>query len=110
MKHRERFHLSFVSGDGDQVATDPDLIIGKVKARRYWDTAVLEPSEGQFPRLHLEFHGGYGFVVQCFEDEASWGWFLQWVRIDGFPRATIWEGRQGRETWERDHPSAPKIR
>lgn len=151
-KHREPFHLSFVSGHGDQPAPAPDLLISEVKTRRYWDTAVLEPPDGQFPRLHLEFHEGHGFVVQCFGDEASWGWFLvsgsnlgppaveinlggqalerwpaelfvsddlalravtyflqsggqarsqQWVRIDAFPRVTIWEGRQGREAWER---------
>ena len=26
---------------------------------------------------------------------------LDWVRIDGFPRETVWEGREGREAWER---------
>lgn len=26
---------------------------------------------------------------------------LRWVRIDRFPRETVWEGREGRETWEK---------
>ena len=26
---------------------------------------------------------------------------LRWVRIDAFPRETIWEGRKGKEAWER---------
>jgi hypothetical protein len=26
---------------------------------------------------------------------------LEWVRIDAFPRETVWEGREGREAWER---------
>ena len=26
---------------------------------------------------------------------------LHWVRIDAFPREIIWEGREGRERWER---------
>jgi hypothetical protein len=26
---------------------------------------------------------------------------LHWIRIDAFPRSTIWEGRAGREAWER---------
>lgn len=29
---------------------------------------------------------------------------LDWVRIDAFPREIIWEGREGREAWERAHP------
>lgn len=159
-KYRGPFHLSFVSGDGGHVASAPDLLISEVKSRRYRDTAVVEPPEAPFPRLHLEFHEGHGLVVQCFEDEASWGWFLvsssnlglptveinlggqalerwpkelfvsddlavraikyflesgeqdprqQWVRIDAFPRTTIWEGRPRRDTWERDHPAEPNI-
>ncbi|MBI3049681.1 MAG: hypothetical protein HYY76_15360 [Acidobacteria bacterium] len=26
---------------------------------------------------------------------------LEWVRIDGFPRKIVWEGREQREAWER---------
>lgn len=26
---------------------------------------------------------------------------LEWVRIDTFPREIVWEGREGREAWER---------
>jgi hypothetical protein len=29
---------------------------------------------------------------------------LEWVRIDAFPRETIWEDREGREAWERANP------
>jgi len=29
---------------------------------------------------------------------------LEWVRIDGFPRETLWEGRAQREAWERANP------
>ena len=29
---------------------------------------------------------------------------LEWVRIDGFPRETLWEGRAQREEWERANP------
>lgn len=30
---------------------------------------------------------------------------LRWVRIDEFPRQTIWESRKGREAWERANQS-----
>jgi len=29
---------------------------------------------------------------------------LEWVRIDAFPRETLWEGRAQREAWERANP------
>jgi hypothetical protein len=29
---------------------------------------------------------------------------LEWVRIDGFPRETLWEGQAQREAWERANP------
>lgn len=33
---------------------------------------------------------------------------LHWVRIDAFARETIWEGREGREAWERANPSSSR--
>jgi hypothetical protein len=33
---------------------------------------------------------------------------LAWVRLDAFPRETIWEGREGREAWERANRSASR--
>jgi len=29
---------------------------------------------------------------------------LKWVRIDRFPRETLWEGREQRQAWERTNP------
>jgi hypothetical protein len=29
---------------------------------------------------------------------------LEWVRIDAFPRETVWEGREGGQAWERANP------
>jgi hypothetical protein len=117
-----------------------------------WDGTSIAPTDGQFPLLHVDWHVGHGFVIQCYEDERSWSYFLvtsrnfsapsiemelggqalerwppelfvsveratqalnhflnsgeqdpllEWVRIDGFPRETVWQGREGREAWER---------
>ena len=33
---------------------------------------------------------------------------LEWIRIDGFPRETLWEGRAQREAWERANPNPHK--
>ena len=160
MEYRELFHLSFVSGDGHQVASAPDLLISEVKSRRYWDTAVIEPSQGNFRASTLSSTRATVLWSSASRDEASWDWFLvsgstfgpsaveinlggqvlerwpdelfvsdalalraiahflesgqqdprqPWVRIDTFPRTTIWEGRQGRETWEKGHLPEPNI-
>ena len=29
---------------------------------------------------------------------------LEWIRLDGFPRETLWEGRAQQEAWERENP------
>ena len=97
-------------------------------------------------------------MLQCFEDEQSWGFFFaeaatlsppeveivlggqvqerwprqlfvdpalgaealdhflktgtqkktrHWIRTDAFPRETVWEGRAGREAWERSREKGP---
>ena len=40
-------------------------------------------------------------ALACFLGSGKQDPALHWVRIDAFPRETIWEGREGREAWER---------
>jgi len=42
-----------------------------------------------------------GQALGCFIETGKQDPALYWVRIDAFPRETIWEGREGREAWER---------
>jgi hypothetical protein len=42
-----------------------------------------------------------GQALDCFIAMGKRDPALHWVRIDVFPRTTIWEGREGREAWER---------
>ncbi len=123
-----------------------------LRREEVWGEACIYPKAGEFPRANLSFHAGYGFVMQCYEDEQSWSDFLivtdrigrpeveielggqalqrwprelfvpdelaaealdyflnsgeesrnlHWVRIDRFQRETVWEGRKGREAWEK---------
>lgn len=127
----------------------------EVQSRPVWDGASISPADAEYPRVHLDWHEGHGFVFQCYEDEESWSDFLvtsrhfstpsvelelggqalerwppelfvsaerttqaldhflefgkqdpalEWVRIDRFPRETLWEGRAQREAWERANP------
>ena len=126
----------------------------EVQSRPVWDGASISPLDGEYPRVHFDWHQGHGFVRQCYEDGESWSDFLvtcgqfsapsvevelggqalerwprelfvpselavqalnhflefgeqdpalQWVRIDGFPRETLWEGCAQREAWEREN-------
>lgn len=127
-------------------------ILTQVQSRPVWDGASISPEDAQFPLVHVDWHEGHGFVLQCYEDEESWSDFLvtsqhfsppsievelggqalerwprelfvsaecasqalnhflesgkqdptlDWVRIDAFPRETVWDDRAGREAWER---------
>jgi len=41
-------------------------------------------------------------ALKCFIATGRQNPDLNWVRIDAFPRTILWEGRVGREAWERD--------
>lgn len=42
-----------------------------------------------------------GQALNYFLDSGKQDPSLEWVRIDAFPREVVWEGREGREAWER---------
>ena len=130
-------------------------LVREVQSRPAWDGASISPADADYPRVHLDWHEGHGFVFQCYENEESWSDFLvtsrhvstpsvevelggqalerwprelfvsaaqatqalnhflesgkqdpalEWVRIDGFPRETLWEWRAQREASERANP------
>lgn len=146
------FRLSFVTGETEPPIPPVSAILARLRSGPVWDGASIAPADEQFPRLHVEWHEGYGFVIQCYENEQAWSDFLltsahcgsptieinlggqtlerwpselfvrvelahralecfltrgkqdptlHWIRIDAFPRETVWEGREGREAWER---------
>ena len=156
---RNALRLSFVTGETELPIPSVSEILARVQSGPVWDVASIAPADEQFPLLHVEWHEGKGFVIQCYEDEHSWSDFLlvdprcgppaveinlggqalerwpselfvpeelarqavdhflksgkqnsalHWVRIDAFPRETIWEGREGRQAWERANPSTSR--
>lgn len=40
-------------------------------------------------------------ALECFLTSGRRDPALHWVRIDAFPRESVWEGLEGREAWER---------
>ena len=146
------FWVSSITNDTPLPVPSVSDLLERVQSSPVWDGTSISPGEGQFPLLHVDWHVGHGFVIQCYEDEQSWSDFLvttlnfsppsievelggqalerwprelftsdeqatqalnhfldcgkqdptlDWVRIDGFPRETLWDSREGREAWER---------
>ena len=103
-----------------------------VQSRSVRDGASIAPAVADYPREHIDWHEGHGFVLECYEREESWSDLLvttrhvsppsievelggqalerkqdpalEWVRIDAFPEETLWEGRAEREAWECANP------
>ena len=149
---RRSFRLAFITSEVDMPVPSVPELLARVRSSPVWDGASIVPVGAQFPRVHLEWRAEHGFVIQCFEDDQSWSYFLastpsfaapsidielggqalerwpselfvsaqvahqaleyfldfgkqdpalNWVRIDAFPRETVWEGREGRQAWER---------
>jgi hypothetical protein len=52
-----------------------------------------------FPLLHIEWHEGHGFVIQCYEDAHAWSDFLVSGVPCGPPTIEINLGGQALERW-----------
>lgn len=153
---RNEFRASFIMSDAPMPIASVPALLADAQSRPAWDGASISPVNADYPRVHLDWHEGSGFVLQCYEHEESWSDFLvtsrqfstpsvevelggqalerwprelfvsaehatqalnhfldhgkqdptlEWVRIDGFPRETLWEGREQRLAWERANPS-----
>jgi hypothetical protein len=156
---RNRFRVSFIMSDAPIPIASASDLLADVRSRPVWDGASISPVDAEYPRVHVDWHEGHGFVFQCYEEEESWSDFLvtsrdfstpsiqvelggqalerwpgelfvpadhatqalshflehgkqdptlEWVRIDGFPRDTLWETRAQREAWERANPNRHK--
>jgi hypothetical protein len=152
---RNTFRASFIMSDAPMPITSVSELLADIQSRPVWDGASIGPADGDYPRVHLDWHKGNGFVFQCYEVAESWSDFLvtsrqfstpsvevelgsqalerwprelfvcaehatqalnhflqhgrqdpalEWVRIDGFPREALWEGRAQQEAWERTNP------
>ncbi|MBI1875345.1 MAG: hypothetical protein HYS05_15865 [Acidobacteria bacterium] len=73
---KSAFRLSFVTGETELPIPPVSEILARVRSGPVWDGASIAPADDEFPLLHI-------------------------IRIDAFPRETVWEGREGREAWER---------
>jgi hypothetical protein len=68
-----------------------------------WELTVHPIEEcTQFPRMHIDWHGGVGFVVMAFEREESIGFYPIVGAECGKPEVPIELGGQALEKWPRE--------
>ena len=102
VEKRSPFRVSFVTGQPELRVASVTAIFARLQSGPAWDVASIEPVDDQFPRLHIEWHGGNGFVIQCYEDENSWSDFLLAGPGFGPPAVEINLGGQALERWPQE--------
>ena len=70
------FLYSTLSGPEYVPAQDASELLGIARRLPRWDALIIVAENENYPRLHVTWHEGHGFVVQCFEDGDSVGFFL----------------------------------
>jgi hypothetical protein len=93
------FRLSFVTGETQPPIPAVSEILARLRSGPVWDVASIAPATDQFPLLHVEWHEGQGFIIQCYEDEQAWSDFLLTGPCCGSPAIEINLGGQALERW-----------
>lgn len=76
---------------------------------RHFSTPTIEVELGgqaleRWPRELFVSAEQAAQALNHFLDHGKQDPALEWIRIDGFPRESLWEGRQQRLAWERADP------
>ena len=102
-----RLALSVLAKQGfeerEASSADLDEVLGEMERGEAWELAVHPIEEfPQFPRLHIDWQRGFGFVVMVFEDEKSIGFYPIVGAKCGKPEVPIELGGQALEKWPRE--------
>jgi hypothetical protein len=84
---RSKFRASFIMSDAPIPIASAQDLLADVRSRPVWDVASISPADAEYPRVHMDWHEGHGFVFQCYEQEESWSDFL--VTSQGFSPPSI---------------------
>jgi hypothetical protein len=95
------FLYSTLSGPKNVPAQHASELLGIARELPGWDALIISAETGDYPRLHITWHDGHGFVVQCFEDGESWGFFLATATSFSSPEIEIEMGGLALEKWPR---------
>lgn len=74
-------------------------LLAKLRAGEVSGEAVIYPVSAEFPRAMIDWHPGHGFVLLCFDSEASRGHFLTRGAVTSGPSIQIVLGGQAMEKW-----------
>lgn len=98
---RDSLQLCAVIGDDlvEKAAPPAPELLAMLREGEIWGEASIYPKAVDFPRALISFHEGYGFVVQCHEDEHSWSDFLVTAEEMSRPQVDIQLGGQALERW-----------
>ena len=75
-------------------------LLAKLQAGEVSGEAVIYPPSGDFPRALIDWHAAHGFVLLCFDREASRGHFLTRGPVTSCPSVQIVLGGQAMEKWK----------
>jgi len=95
------FLYSTLFGTDNVPAQEASELLAIARELPRWDTLIVVAENEQYPRLHVTWHDGQGFVVHCFEDGESWGFFLAKATSFSSPDIEIEMGGQALEKWPR---------
>jgi hypothetical protein len=91
------FLYSTISGPENVPAQDASELLGIARGLPEWDALIVVAENQDYPRVHVSWHDGHGFVVHCFEDGESWGFFLAKAPSFSSPEVAIEMGGQALE-------------
>ncbi len=95
------FLYSTLSGPENAPAHHASELLGIARQLPRWDALIIVAENDNYPRLHVTWHEAHGFVVHCFEDGESWGFFLATTTSFSSPEIEIEMGGQALEKWPR---------
>ena len=95
------FLYSTLSGPENVPAKDASELLGIARQLPRRDALIIIAENDNYPRLHITWHEVHGFVVHCFEDGESWGFFLATATSFSSPEIEIEMGGQALEKWPR---------
>ena len=68
---RGRFRASSITSGAPTPIRSVAELPADVQSRPAWDGASISLVDADYPLVHLDWHEGSGFIVQCYEDGES---------------------------------------
>jgi hypothetical protein len=102
MDLQNTFLVSFIMSEAPTPIPSASALLGDVQTRPVWDEASISHADAEYPRVHLDWHEGHGFVFQCYEAGESWSDFLVTSRQFSTPSVEVELGGQAFERWPRE--------